>query len=217
MIRHHPSPEVLSDYARGALPAGMMLVVSCHLHSCDTCRREIAMLESAGGALLLAAAPEALANDALARALARIDSGVEPAPRPAKNLPEFLKRFPVPQPLRDQDIGSQLWLTPSIWFAPVRFSVASRSRTYLVYAKENTALPEHTHRGREYTAVLCGSFQDGAGTFAQGDFEEADDSLSHAPAVTAQSECLCVISADAPMQLHGRIARVIQALAGKLY
>ena len=38
-----------------------------------------------------------------------------------------------------------------------------------------------------------------------------------APAVTAQSECLCVISADAPMQLHGHIARLIQAVTGRLY
>jgi putative transcriptional regulator len=217
MIRHHPSPEVLSGYARGALPEGMTLVVSCHLHGCDFCRREIALLESVGGTLLLAAAPVALADDALARTLARIDGIAEHAPRPAKSLPEFLKRFPVPQPLHGHDIGSQLWLTPSIWFAPIRFAPASQSRTYLVYAKKDTTLPEHTHRGREYTTVLCGSYHDGAGNFAQGDFEEADDSLSHAPAVTAKSECLCVISADAPMQLHGRIARMIQAVTGNLY
>ena len=54
MIRHHPSPEVLSDYARGALPDGLKLVVSCHLHSCDVCRREVAVWENAGGVLLLA-------------------------------------------------------------------------------------------------------------------------------------------------------------------
>jgi putative transcriptional regulator len=117
--------------------------------------------------------------------------------------------------LHDKDIGSQLWLTPSIWFAPVRFSEESQSRTYLVYGKENTVLPEHTHRGREYTSVLCGSYSDDTGTFAEGDFEEADGSLSHAPA--AQSECLCVISADAPMLLHGRIARMVQAVTGNLY
>jgi putative transcriptional regulator len=214
MIRHHPSPDVLSDYARGALPAGLKLVVSCHLHSCEVCRREVAVWENAGGALLLAAAPVALADDALAKALARID-GAEPAQRPAKHLPEFLKRFPVPPPLQGQDIGSQLWLTPSIWFAPVRFPAGCQGRTYLVYGKENTVLPEHTHRGREYTSVLCGSYSDGTGTFAEGDFEEVDGSLSHAPA--AQSECLCVISADAPMLLHGRIARMVQAVTGNLY
>jgi len=214
MIRHHPSPEVLSDYARGALPPGLKLVVSCHLHACDVCPREVAVWENTGGALLLASAPVALADDALAKALALIDSA-GPAPQPAKHLPEFLKPFPVPPPLHDQDIGSQLLLTLSIWFAPVRFPADSQARTYLVYGKENTVLPEHTHRGREYTDVLCGSYSDGAGTFAQGDFEEADGSLSHAP--SAQSECLCVISADAPMLLHGRIARMVQAVTGNLY
>ncbi len=217
MTRHHPSPKVLSKYARGSLPAGMTLVVSCHVHGCDTCRQEVAVWESTGGALLLEATPAALADGALARAFARIDGNVAPATRAARKLPDFLERFSVPAPLHDQDVGSRMWLTPHIWFAPIRTSPKTRSRTYLVYADKSTALPGHTHRGREYTAVLHGSFRDGTGAFEQGDFEEADDSLSHAPAVTAESECLCVISADAPMHLHGRIARMIQSLTGNLY
>ncbi len=215
MIHHHPSPTVLSNYARGALPAGMMLIVACHLHACDACRREAAVWESIGGALLLAATPVPLADVALARALARIEGDARP--EPARKRPEFLDRFSLPPPLQDQDIGSRLWLTPSIWFAPVRFAQASQNRTYLVHAKKDTVLPEHTHRGREFTSVLYGSFRDGSGTFGQGDFEEADDSLRHAPSVTAESECLCVISADAPMHLQGRLARMIQTLTGNLY
>src|SRR3569832_2536311 len=103
MIRRHPSPEVLADHARGALPAGMMLVVSSHLHSCEGCRREIAILESAGGAMLLAAAPVALADDALAKAFARIASGATRALRPTKDLPELQKHKPKPQPMHYQD------------------------------------------------------------------------------------------------------------------
>jgi putative transcriptional regulator len=216
MIRHHPSIETLSGYARGSLPAGMALVVSCHLHGCDACRREVAVWEKVGGVLLQAAEPIALADDALARALARIERSAATSDRASRKLPDFLEQFSVPA-LRGQEIGARLWLTPSIWFAPVRIEPESQSRTYLVYAKKDTSLPVHTHRGREFTAVLHGSFRDGPETFEEGDFEEADESLSHAPAVTAEMECLCVISADAPMLLKGRIARMVQSLAGNLY
>jgi putative transcriptional regulator len=158
-----------------------------------------------------------LANDALARTLARIERHDATRERAARKLPDFLERFSVPAALRDQEIGARLWLTPSIWFAPMAIEPGSQSRTYLVYARKDTSLPVHTHRGREFTAVLHGSFRDGLETFGKGDFEEADESLSHAPAVTAETDCLCVISADAPMLLKGRIARMVQSLSGTLY
>jgi putative transcriptional regulator len=158
-----------------------------------------------------------LSDGALARALERLDGNIGAEANAPGKLPGFLERFGLPAPLLGQNIGSRLWLTPGIWFAPIHTGSMSPSRTYLVYAARNTALPEHTHRGREFTSVLYGSFRDGSGTFGKGDFEEADDAISHAPAVTAESECLCAISADAPMSLHGRIARMIQSLAGNHY
>jgi putative transcriptional regulator len=217
VIRQHPSPNVLSNYARGALPAGLTLIVRCHVHGCEACRREVAVWESTAGLLLLRSEPLPLADGALARAFERIDGGIGAETKAARKLPGFLERFDVPAPLADQDIGSRLWLAPGIWIAPIRTGAKSASRTYFVHAERNTALPEHTHRGREFTAVLHGSFRDGSGVFEKGDFEEADDRVSHAPAVTADAECLCVISADAPMSLHGRVARMIQTLAGKRY
>jgi putative transcriptional regulator len=207
----------LSDYARGSLPAGMNLVVSCHVHGCEPCRREVAVWESAGALLLLGSEPVALTDGALARALARIDGDIDGSSNAVRKLPGFLDRFSIPAPLLDRNIGSRLRLTPSIWIAPIHIGPESSSPTYLVFAPRNTTLPEHTHRGREFTSVLYGCFRDGSGVFGEGDFEEADEDVSHAPAVTAESDCLCVISADAPMSPHGRVARLVQALAGNRY
>ncbi len=216
MIRHHPSPDVLKQYARGSLEGGMALVVACHVDGCEPCRREVAVWESLGGAFLQGAAPVALAENALARALARIDE-TTPVPEAKRKTPGFMERFSVPEPLRQQDIGFRRWVSPGIWFAPVHLRPASKAPTYLVYARQNTTLPQHTHRGAEFTSVLYGSFQDGNGTFGVGDFARTDESVFHAPAVTAQSECLCLIGAEAPMHLLGTAARIIQTLAGGLY
>ena len=123
----------------------------------------------------------------------------------------------MPGPLRQSRIGRRLWVTPNIWFAPIAIQPKSSARTYLVYAKRNTAFPMHTHIGREFTNVLHGSFSDATGAYGPGDFAETDESVTHSPAVTRQSDCLCLSSADAPMRLLGLPARLIQTLVGKLY
>ena len=218
MIQHHPSGEVLSDWARAALHPGAMLAVGCHVHLCAICRQEATLWESVGGALLDSANPAPLSEGALARALARIDEG-DRRLRHAKErrAPAFLERFNVPAPLLQNRIGMRRWVTPRIWFAPVVIAPTSTARTYLVYGSANTTLPVHTHVGREFTTVLHGSFCDSTGTFGTGDFAETDDTITHAPAVTQDNACLCLISADAPMRLAGRPARFVQALAGRLY
>jgi putative transcriptional regulator len=199
------------------LHAGAALAVACHIQECETCRREAAVWESAGGHFLLDTPPAALADDALDRVLERIDGGAEPRPEPASKLPRFLERFAVPAPLHGQRIGFRRWVTPDIWFAPVHMHPKAEALTYLVYAKQGTTLARHTHKGREFTSVLHGSFCDDSGTFARGDFAEAGEETVHAPTIVSETECLCLIGADSPMRLFGLPARMIQTLAGNLY
>jgi putative transcriptional regulator len=215
MTQHHPSPEILAEYASGALHAGAMLVVACHIESCAVCRSEATLWEGVAGALLETSAPAQLSDGALERMLARLDAA-EPQPiRPV--VPDFLNRFDLPASLKAQKIGRRRRVTPNIWFAPVEISSQGLARTYLVYAARNTALAEHSHAGREFTHVLAGAFADGGGRYAEGDFACTDEVVTHTPAVTQESECLCLISADAPMRLTGLSARIIQSLTGTLY
>lgn len=214
MITHHPSQETLEAFASGALRGSAALVAACHLEVCDVCRSEVALWSDVGAALLLDTPPAELETGALESVLARLDE--ERAPAPA-SLPRYLERFNIPRALQKQKIGMRLWLAPGIWFAPLRLKSDPDALTYLVYGAKNTMLPQHTHAAREYTALLAGSYSDNLGTFVAGDFEEADETVHHAPSVTQDSECLCLISSDAPMLLEGLSARVIQTLAGRRY
>jgi putative transcriptional regulator len=214
MIRHHPPAELLADYARGALDPGARLTVACHVHDCVICRSEAALWESVGGSVLEALEPAVLRHGALERTLARL------AEAPSENtsrLPAFMRAFKTPAPLAHEKIGFRRWVTPNIWFAPIHLGRDVRSYSYLVYARAGTTLAQHTHGGAEYTQILHGSFRDAAGTFGQGDFARTDESILHAPAVTLESDCLCLSSSDEPMQLTGRAARIIQSLLGTLY
>jgi putative transcriptional regulator len=187
-------------------------VVACHLDGCTICRQEAGLWESAGGALLEDSAPVEMSEGALARMMARLDE----REAPASALPSFLDRFAIPKSLAAQKIGRRHFVIPGIWFAPV-MADEGEARSYLVYAKAGAVLAEHSHRGREFTQVLAGSFSDDTGLYDAGDFALTDDALSHAPAVTSDSECLCLISAEAPMRLRSLSARILQAMTGSQY
>lgn len=210
-ICHHPDADMLAGYAAGHLAAGAALVIRCHLEGCALCRQETSLWECAGGALLDGIDPAALDDGALARMLARLDD--EQAPQAP--LPAFLSGFDIPSALAGQKIGRRRFITPSIWFAPLA-GQGGEARLYLVFAKAGTVLAEHSHRGREFTYVVTGAFQDGTGTYGAGDFALGDDSLTHAPATT-DSDCLCLISAEAPMKLKSFPARLLQAVTGHQY
>jgi putative transcriptional regulator len=71
---YHPGGERLVDYASGALPEPLALLVATHLALCPRCRRATAELEAVGGALLEGLAPAPLAADRRPRALARLEN-----------------------------------------------------------------------------------------------------------------------------------------------
>jgi putative transcriptional regulator len=215
MIRHHPAPDILAQYAAGALHAGAALVVACHLEGCAVCRSEAGLWESVGGAFLEESAPSPLSAGALNRMLARLDAAAPVMTEPV--LPDFLRRFAIPKVLKAERIGRRRRVTPSIWFAPVAMPDEGHARTYLVYAARNTALAEHTHRGREFTHVIAGAFADPSGRYGEGDFALTDETVTHNPTVTMEAECLCLISADAPMRLSGLAARFLQTVTGTRY
>src|SRR5262249_6988131 len=97
MPTHHPTEELLFDYAAGTAYEAQGLVVATHLALCPGCRRKVRELETIGGALLdqLAATPTPPALEAL---LGRLD---EPEP-PTAAGPAFdaVTRRLVPAPLR---------------------------------------------------------------------------------------------------------------------
>lgn len=215
MTRHHPAPDILAEYAGGALHAGAALVVACHIESCAVCRSEARLWEGVAGVLLEDSAPQALSDDAWERMLARLDEAEPVAMPPA--IPHFLERFDLPGPLKSHRIGRRCRVTPNIWFAPVELPRQGMARTYLVYANRNTRLAEHSHVGREFTQVIAGAFADNGGLYSRGDFACTDEGITHTPGVTQDAECLCLISADAPMRLTGFAARFIQTVTGTLY
>jgi putative transcriptional regulator len=217
MIRHHPDPALLVDYAAGGLAEPVALVAAGHLAYCAACRAEVRRLEAIGGAMVQALAPAEMAEDALATTLARV-AKPEPARPPEPRFDAATLRL-VPPPLRPYLRGglSELpWRRRTWSLTEARLDCAVPGyRVSLVRLPANGGFPRHAHLGREYTLVLSGSYADDHGRYQVGDVESADRDLNHA--LRSEEGCLCLVVLDAGVRFTGLLGALVNRLAPKKF
>ena len=206
-LAHHPSEELLLDLAAGRLERGPGLVVQAHLHACPVCRAEVGRFETVGGALLGAMPASAMADDALAQALARLEP--PPTPPPAAKI-----RVDIPEMLAEESFGPRRWLAPGLWLRRMQPDPGARFNTYLLHSAPRRRLPRHGHEGAEYVCVLEGAFADRTGRYGPGDFACGDEELEHSPRAEPGQACLCLIATEGRLQMRSVIAHAIQLYAG---
>ena len=214
MPHHDPSEEMLFGYAAGSMNEPLALLVATHLALCPECRQAVAAYEMLGGEELEDQPPATLASDSLVRVLDSLDS---PAARTeVPRAPQMAAcDLRVPRPLRDYMAGT---LDNLDWHQRGGIAEASllaeRSdfKTRLMRIRPNTAIPEHSHNGSEYTLVLTGGFSDHTGHFLRGDVAIADPSVQHRPVADANEDCICLAVTDAPLRFTGTIARLLSPL-----
>lgn len=197
-------------YAAGQLPEAFNLVVATHVSLCDDCRARAASFDAVGGALLEEAEEISLGEDALARALARIEG----LPQATKTEP--LKRAGVfPAPLADYvggDLSAVRWRRVGGGVKQAILPTGKDATARLLFIPAGTAVPDHGHRGMELTLVLQGAFADANDQFGRGDVEIADEEMEHTPVALAGQDCICLAATDAPLRFRGLIPRLAQPL-----
>ena len=202
MISHHPTESTLLACATGTLPTPHRRVVAAHAARCPACTTALGEAEAVGGALLDALSPAALAPDALARALARLDV----APVPNAPPPATLEALAAS--------GRWRWTGPGIAMMSLIRRDASNSRLDLIRVAPGTALLEHGHTAYETTCVLQGSFEDVNGTYHAGDFIEADAGLAHRPTALPGEPCICLIATTGRLRPRSLLGRLVRPLLG---
>lgn len=217
MIRHHPDPALLFEYATGSAAEPVAVIVASHLAYCADCRAEVARLEAVGGALVGGLDVAPMAPDALAATMARLD---EPAPAaaPVPALDEASRRI-VPPPLRryvGRGLGSLKWRrrTWSLEEAQLDCRVFGY-RFSLIRLPPRSWFPHHAHLGQEYTLVLSGSYDDAHGHYAIGDLEFADGALRHS--LKTDEGCICVVALDAGIHFTGLFGALVNSFVPKRF
>ena len=214
MPAYHPGPELLMDYASGALPEPVALVVASHVSLCSECRAEVERLEALGGAFFDELEGEPLSGDALDHALARLERPEPPtASAPRRRAAKADPRVPAPLAGYLEDgLDALPWRSRGGVGEVDLLSDYPGLRTRLLRIKAGTALPQHTHEGTEYTLLLAGGFSDAGGHYhRRGDVAVADASVDHRPVADADEDCICLAVTDAPLRLTGRLGRYLNS------
>ncbi|MES2473374.1 MAG: ChrR family anti-sigma-E factor [Pseudomonadota bacterium] len=209
-VRHHPDETLLLGHAAGGLDSAMSLVVATHLSFCSQCRADVALLERGGAALLDDLAPAALAGDALARTLARLDTAYALPAVPASN-------DNTPAPLRaflGRDLSGVHWrkMGPQLGYVNLvrRGPLALR----LLRGAPGSDVGRHSHRGMEYTLVLRGGFSDETGSYGPGDFQTASPDVTHNPVADHGEDCINLAVTTERLVFDGMVQRVVGRLFG---
>ena len=201
-ITHHLDEATLMSFAAGSLPAALAAVAAAHTAMCVRCRREVAMLEGVGEALVSELAPAPLLHGGLA------------APLPARSQEKRQRPddgdAEVPQPVARLIAGGLesirwRWLGPGVWDRPLPIAGAGKLR--LLKVAPGHHVPEHGHVGTELTLVLRGAFRDGTGRYARGDVADLDETVAHKPIIDGSIDCVCLVASEGPERFHGFMAR----------
>jgi putative transcriptional regulator len=207
-ITHHLDDATLMSFASGALPGALAAVAAAHVAMCPRCRREVALLERIGGAMVAGLPAMAMA-------------GAVPATPPLDTAPP-VPRQPlageVPEPLA-RLIGSALddvrwrWIGPGLWHRPL--AIGGTGSLQLLWGAPSARVPEHDHGGSELTLVLRGALIDATGRYGPGDVADLDEAVElHAPSADPEAGCICVIANEHPTRFRGLLARLMQPWHG---
>jgi putative transcriptional regulator len=199
--RHHPSDDILTGYASGALEPGFGLVVGAHLDVCAHCRARVGAFEAASGAALSDMAEAEIGADALASVMARMG---EQAPRPSMDTRPFVERL---------SLKKKRWVAPGVWVAGVDTPHAPENRVFLLSVAAGGLTARHEHSGAEFCTVLKGAYRDELGLFAAGDFAAADGDLNHQPVVEGGEACVCLFATEGRLKPQGVLGRLAFAYA----
>lgn len=217
-INHHPSEELLLDYATGAMEESYSLAIATHSALCPACRRAISDMETIGGMLLDTIEPDPLPGLSMDETMARLDH-LEPEtapPAPDTNL--GTRPTVLPQPLHQyvgSDIDELQWRR--IGLGAYQFVIPTSeagATARLLRIPAGRPVPHHTHGGLELTLVLAGAFFDKTGEYGRGDLQEADETLRHQPKALPGEDCICLAITDAPLRFSNLPARILQPILG---
>jgi putative transcriptional regulator len=201
MITHHPSEEMLLAHASGASDEATALIVATHLALCPSCRKTVAAVESAGGALLTDVEPAAMSPAALDSVLGRLGTVAPEAPKPRRPS----ANGSVPEPLRSYlggDLADVTWkpIVPGISYRPLFRKGTSDVR--LIRSKAGHGVGVHTHHGEEFTLCLAGGYTDETGSYAFGDLQSTDPAVLHRPVADPGPDCIVLAVSDAPLKFR---------------
>lgn len=215
-----PGEELLLDYASGALPEPVSVLVATMLALRPDLRQTVSEMEAVGGYLLEEIEPATLSDDAFDAVLARIEAPGMPGEAAANDdvavSADAETIAAVPEPLRSY-LGSPLsklsWRKRGPGIEEYRLPMTDdRFEMSVLRLGPGRSVPTHSHEGSELTLVLDGAFSDAAGRYARGDLAVNGEEDLHAPLADPKDGCLCLAITGGPLRFSNPLIQLFDRM-----
>jgi putative transcriptional regulator len=165
----------------------------------------------AGGVFLAGEQPAGMADDSLARALARIDADAALDEQASEQVDDGDERMAelmaLPSPLREAALDA---LQHRGWtfggFGIRRLALMGGdggAQAELMRVEPGFGVAEHDHAGEELTLIVTGAYGDGHARYQAGDLSVARPGFSHAPKSDVDEVCYVLAVTYGPPKFHG--------------
>jgi putative transcriptional regulator len=213
---HQPSEELVEDFFRGNLSAGLSVAVSAHLEMCGEYAAASRRVESSIGddwcagpetprALDISAAVEKITT----QPQASVHDMSEKKNRPTE-MHMLERSIKLPKVLAKVASKGLVWKNLAAGISSALLKLDDQTQCEFLYIKPGARVPLHRHQGNEFTLVLDGSFHDSAGEYQPADFLARNGDHQHQPA--SEEGCLCFSVLDSPLKFTSGLARLFNPL-----
>lgn len=214
-INHHPAADSLMSCSAGSMPEAFAAVMASHISVCETCRRDLALMEMIGVALFDELSPAHLERPAPIMELRRREA--DGAPEPVRITAVSGGDVPEPLvPLIGQYLDDIAWtrVAPGVSIHNIALSPTAKGDLRLIKVAPGKTLALHGHKGSELTLVLRGSCRDDFGHYRVGDVSDFGEDVDHQPMADAVEGCICLVATRHKLRFKSILARLIQPVTG---
>lgn len=218
-IVHHPKDQTLAAFAAGGLDEANSVVIATHLQLCCQCQTKVRDFETIGGACLMALQPQPMRKDALDSFWLRAGKQQKfsaAASKIAANDQSLTATTPLSSYILEKDLDELPWRSIAPGLSQFVLSAEGyRNGTLRLFKiQPGTKIPDHAHRGNEFTLILKGAYKDKFGIFGPGDLADMDENTRHEPEALEKESCICLISTDAPLIFKSVVGKIVQPFIG---
>ena len=172
----------------------------------------------ASGLFLATEAPAGLSDDALNRALARIDAVSDLDQRAAEQTAgdeRAAELRALPSPLREaalEALKHRGWTFGGFGIRRLALMTGDGTEAELMRVEPGFGAAEHDHAAEELTLIVTGAYDDGHGRYQAGDLSVAKPGVSQAPKAEMGEVCYLLAVTYGPPKFHGAFGLLQGAL-----
>jgi putative transcriptional regulator len=229
MIKFHPSSEQIKEFVEGTLSPATSLMVSAHCDMCEKCQKQVELQTELLAAEMVSSFERQSASsshfDSMLAEITQMPSSIESDGFLSTSQNDAFdggskvygsttieldgRSFKLPRTLHRYIDKTGNWssLVGKLWQAPV--DLGNQGVANFIYMAQGGSVPEHTHRGTEYTLVIDGEFSDGLSHYDTGDFIFMDGEKTHTPKADTKEGCLVFSIVDQPLHFTSGLARLL--------